>query len=436
MRIFTPRSLWIGLAFVLANWVGPVAAQDDDWATDWSSEGDDQGFDLEMFGFVETMTSARVVEDDTQSDELLVGEARFQLQLDHQSSWETMALRADLVADAISSNLAIELREASIYLAPTDWFDIKVGRQALTWGTGDLLFLNDHFPKDWVSFFAGRANEYLKAPSTAIRAGLYANRFGIELIWTPIFEPDVTITGERLSYFDPGSGEIQGEERIVDPVDPSVRLRNGEGALRLTQGVGSLELAAYGYIGFTKQPLAFDLDAGRPTFSRLASYGLSARNPLLGGVFNLEGAFHHSLDDSQGTDPLVPNSQVRGLLGFERELVANWTLGAQYYVEYHLQHDDHIAALPSAAFERDELTHRISLRLTARLMRDDLTASLFALGSPNEMDLYIRTSLAYRFSDATSLEVGGNLMFGEEEHTFIGQLQHNTNAFARLRYGF
>ena len=435
MVSFAHRLWWTGLVFVLANSANTAAAQDDDWASDSTAEGDDSGVELEMFGFVETTTSARVVNDDTQSSELLLGEARFQLQLDHQSDWETMAVRADLVADAISSDLRIDLREASIYLAPTSWFDIKVGRQVLTWGTGDLLFLNDHFPKDWVSFFTGRATEYLKAPSTAIRAGMYSNRFGFELVWTPIFEPDHTITGQRLSYFDPSVGEIQGEGRVVDPVEPSFRLRNGEGALRLTLGVGSLELAAYGYVGYTKQPRAFVPDAGRPTFSRLASYGLSARNPFLGGVLNLEGAFHHSLDDNEGTDPFIPNSQARGLLGFERELVANWTFGLQYYVEYLLEHEAHIAAL-NAALEPDELTHRVSMRLTARLLREDLTASLFALGSPNEMDLYVRASLAYRFSDATSVEVGGNLMFGEDEHTFIGQLQNNANAFARLRYGF
>ena len=51
--------------------------------------------------------------------------------------------------------------------------DVKLGRQVLTWGTGDLLFLNDLFPKDWVSFFAGRDDEYLKAPSNTLRATQY-----------------------------------------------------------------------------------------------------------------------------------------------------------------------------------------------------------------------------------------------------------------------
>ena len=47
--------------------------------------------------------------------------------------------------------------------------DVSIGRQVQTWGTGDLLFLNDLFPKDFQSFFSGRDDEYLKAPGNAIR---------------------------------------------------------------------------------------------------------------------------------------------------------------------------------------------------------------------------------------------------------------------------
>ena len=38
-------------------------------------------------------------------------------------------------------------------------FDVKIGQQVLTWGTGDYVFLNDLFPKDYPSFFAGRSDD-------------------------------------------------------------------------------------------------------------------------------------------------------------------------------------------------------------------------------------------------------------------------------------
>ena len=49
-----------------------------------------------------------------------------------------------------------ELREAYLKFRLPGDIDLKVGRQILTWGTGDLLFINDLFPKDWNSFLLGR----------------------------------------------------------------------------------------------------------------------------------------------------------------------------------------------------------------------------------------------------------------------------------------
>lgn len=55
----------------------------------------------------------------------------------------------------------VDLREAYLDYT-TENCDFRLGRQFVTWGVGDLLFINDVFSKDYVSFFAGRPLEYLK----------------------------------------------------------------------------------------------------------------------------------------------------------------------------------------------------------------------------------------------------------------------------------
>ena len=79
---------------------------------------------------------------------------------------------------------------------------MSAGRQVLTWGTGDLLFLNDLFPKDFVSFFIGRDDEFLKAPSNSLKFSSFARAANLDLVWTPIFASDRYITGERLSFYN------------------------------------------------------------------------------------------------------------------------------------------------------------------------------------------------------------------------------------------
>jgi hypothetical protein len=75
-------------------------------------------------------------------------------------------------------------------------FDIKVGQQILTWGTGDYVFLNDLFAKDFQSFFAGRDDDYLKAPSLSLKVSGFFDLANVDFVVTPKFTPDTYINGD------------------------------------------------------------------------------------------------------------------------------------------------------------------------------------------------------------------------------------------------
>jgi hypothetical protein len=129
-----------------------------------------------------------------------------------------------------------------------------------------------------------------------------------------------------------------------------------------------------------------------PTFSRLSAYGASVRGTVAGGIGNVEGSYYDSRDDRAGTDPNVPNSQIRGLLGYEHEVVANFTLGLQYFLDWTLEYNELIAASPNPQFEPDELRHTFTLRTTHRFRRDTVILSLFAFVSPSDEDTHLRPS--------------------------------------------
>ncbi len=421
---------------------------DDDWADDdWGDEADDPasggdgvfGFrrlPVAIHGFLEGAVGARVVDDETQPGDFVLGEARFQLGLSHERSRGRGNLRLDVIGDAVTGDVDLDLREALVFLRATDWLEISGGRQILTWGTGDFVFLNDLFPKDFVSFFNGRADEYLKAPMNAVKLGFFSDTANLEFVWTPVFEPDRVITGQRLSYFNPITGTIVGSGTPFETVRPASTLANGEFAARLYRNVRGIEAALYGYYGFFPQPTAFDPTRMLPTYARLGAYGASLRSTLLGGIGSTEFAWYDSVDDRDGTDPTLPNSQVRVLVGFEREVVAKLTLGGQYYLEYTLEHDALLASSPSPQFEPDEARHLLTFRVTYLAMNDDLTLSLFAFVSPSDVDTHIRPTIGYKISDEIRWDLGANLMFGREQDTFFGQLEGNTNIYTRLRYSF
>lgn len=423
---------------------------DDDWGDDEKKSSDDDDDDDEakgpaytIRGFVESASSIRVADDNAKSDHIILGEARFRLEARHENDLASLSFKGDFLADGYNDTISVDIREAVVAFRPFSWMDVKAGRQVLTWGTADLLFLNDLFPKDWVSFMSGREDEYLKAPSTSIKVSMYSGVANLDLIWNPVFQSDRYIMGERLSFFNPMANAFVGNDEWVGAIRPIDRkLKNGEFHGRLYKNISGIELALYGYLGFHKQPMAgylmdsTDPMSVAPAFSRLGVYGASARGTLLGGIYNLETAFYHSLDDKDGNDPMTPNHQLRSIVGYEHELIAKMTLGVQYYNEFILQYDELEANSPNTAVEPDELRHVVTVRWMYRLLRDDLILGLFAFYSPSDKDFYLRPKIQYKMNDALKLTLGANVLWGDQDHTMFGMLRNNTNVYARARYTF
>ena len=396
-----------------------------------------QAPDVELHGFVDFGATARVVADPLRPADLLLSEVRFQLDLSHYGERAEGAFKGDVTSDGVTDDVDVDIRHAAITIRATDWLDVRAGRQVLTWGTGDLVFLNDLFPKDFVSFFVGRDDEYLKAPATALKATFYTSFLNLDVVATPVFEPDRSITGERLSFFDAQRGELVSAASAPPPAQPSRparELRNGELALRAFWTLSGYEFALYGYTGFTKQPLASDSQGGPPSHSRLAAYGASARGSLMGGIAHVETAYYDGSDDV-GDSPSIPNSQVRALVGYTRELMPDLTGGLQYYAEHTLDHDRMVAASSRPDLEPSETRHVVTTRLAYRLLRQTLTVSVFAFVSPNDGDVHLRPTLAHDWSDGFGVTAGANVMLGDD-HTFFGQLSGGSNVYLRGRYSF
>jgi len=137
-----------------------------------------------------------------------------------------------------------------------------------------------------------------------------------------------------------------------------------------------------------------------------------------------------------GADPLVRNGEVRFLVGYEREIARELTLGLQYYLEYMLDYGSYRRSLPLGVPSADRDRHVLTVRLTKMLMRQDLTLSLFAYYSPSDNDAHVRPCVRYKMDDHWSAETGANLFMGSDRHTFFNQFARNNNVYVGLRYAF
>ncbi len=425
----------LGLALLLAG--GGSFAQDGDWDDDWGEDDWDQAESsaLSWSGFAEGALGSRWHKDENVGRYGTLGEARLRLETDYATDAFTLSFKGDAVIDGVTEKFDGDFRELAIAGRPLESLDVKAGRQVLTWGTGDLLFLNDLFPKDFVSFFAGREDEYLKAPSNTIRLTQYNGVLNIDFAWTPVFKPDDYITGERFSFFFPPVGDIVAPVPPFGADRPSRKFSNGEFSLRLFRTLNGVEYALYAHRGFFKNPTDFS-DPGRIRFAPLTSVGGSVRRPLWSGLWNAEFSYYVSRDDSEGSNPALPNDQLRFLTGFEREWATNFTVGLQYYLEWTQDHDRLIENSPFPEFEPDEYRHLLTTRFTYRAMQEKLIWSLFAFLSPSDRDAYLRPVVNYRHDDAWNFTAGLNLFGGQENYTFFGQFEDATNAYMRVRYNF
>lgn len=397
---------------------------------------------FEYGGFLEGAFGVRTESDTTKKDSFNMGEVRLQLKGAYspklKEDWSPeVTFKFDLLADGYEGSVRGLVREAAIFFTPLDFMDVKAGRQILTWGTGDYVFVNDLFPKDYISFFIGRDDEYLKLPSDALRVSLFSSLASVDVAVMPIMEPNNSVSGSRISFYDGLSGYIVGDEANRELKEPAKTMRNGEVAVRTYRTFGSYEGALYFFRGFYKEPRGIRDPAEELFFyPRLNAYGMSLRGPIFGGIGNFETAYYDSRKDGDGSDPMVENSMAKYLFGYSRDLGGDLKAGVQYLLEQMLDYGDYRRGLSTGDKARDEYRSLVTLRITKLMRAQTVETGLFVFFSPSDSDAYLRPSMSYKATDNLKFSAGANIFMGRYDHTEFGQFERNDNAYVRGRYSF
>ncbi len=430
MKLVTFFRLIILLICFFAYVPGATAFTPIDTAKNWLGDT----LDADLFGFLEVRNGWRL-QTDKQKDSTLA-EARLQSDFSRDFSWGAAKLKADFVGDLIDEEVVVDLREANLAFYPFDFVDVKAGRQVLTWGTGDLLFINDLFPKDWESFFIGRDTEYLKAPSDAVKASLFLGFLNIDMVYMPSLNSSRYIDGSRLSYWNSVENRVAGRDFVFDDQERNSIGHDCEFALRVSKNIKGYETSLYWFNGFWKTPEGLDPVAMELYYPRLVAFGASVRGTVWNGVGSVEVGYYDSREDQDGDNPFIRNSEYRLLVGFERELGHELTGSVQSYLEIKRAYNTYRRSLPPGSPHKDRDRHLFAGRLTKMLMNQNVRISLFIFYSPTGQDGYLRPNVQYKLSDNWTIDGGGNIFFGEKEYTFFGQFQDNTNLYMGLRYNY
>ena len=426
------RIIAIALLLPLASNAQETSWGEDTWnESDWDNAPESP---WQIKGFIEAsyglFSQTNIINSAHSLNELTA-----RIDVSYQHSFFDITAIGDAKYDNVLSKSVWNTRELNVAFSPLNTLDIKAGRQILTWGTGDYLFLNDLFAKDWRSFFSGRDDQYLKAPSNSIKATYYVNNVSLDIAWTPEFTADKYLTGERFSFYSP-----QALQQVAPAAHFLVKkTKQSQWSTRIATTQKGIEYALYGYRGFWTTPVGtqdYTHTNNIAYFPTLNSWGASIRMPLASGIFNAEYAHYNSTEDRQGTQPLIANSQQRMLLGYESEWLKNLTASLQYYVEKTRNYTNLVQSSATPEQVVSEYRQLLTLRLTYMAMQQKLTYSLFSFYSPSDKDGYLKPSISYRINDHYRFAFGANLFFGKNTYSFFGQHQTNSNIWLRAKFSF
>ena len=394
--------------------------EDESWGDDWIEEEtalspwQTHGFIQYSYGDYLKNNPLFVPTDKT------LHEIRGQLNVKYSHDSFVINSKGDLYYDEVTSNWHFDQRQLNLATQLGDNLDIKLGRQILTWGTGDYLFLNDLFPKDWQSFFAGRDDTYLKAPSDNIKLSYYHKDITFDIVWTPQFTPDNYLTGERFSFYSPLSQSHVAPHKAFKVIEQD----NSQLAGRIKWQYNNIEMAIYGYNGYLTTPNGVTSD-GQFFFPKMNSLGASFISPTSKGILKGELA-HYNISQLQNQSNSHSQDQTRILIGYEQELIKDLTASTQLYVEHNEQ---------TNLINRKNRT-LVTLRLNYTMWQQTLNASVFVFYSPSDKDAYIKPNITYKFNDDWHFSLGANLFMGKHHYSFFGQHQDNSNAWVNIKWNY
>jgi len=326
------------------------------------------------------------------------------------------------------------------------FFDLRAGKQIITWGTGDGINPTDNLnPLDLKRKGPFAPQEDKKLPVTMVQGNLYWQGLRVTGVWVPDFHPFVlpdtsvwplaspTLTPPRAGMI------LDGMQPPAPPVFPSNTLANSEYALRLSGTLAGVDLSTSYYQGWEDFPTlhpnftfnGIDSQGNQHViaepalrYHRLSMIGGDFVTSLFGIGLRGEGGYFLT-EDAEGTNPAVKDPYWHYLLGIDYTFRNGLYVNIQYVYG---MFDRYGLNLPAA--ENRLLTLGATLDLGNYTSLE--VGAMYALEDENYLlkPRYIRS-----VGNAVDLVIGAYLIGGNTKHHF-GAFDANDQIYTEIRYNF
>lgn len=353
-------------------------------------------------------------------------EAQAELLIEQRASDTLSAsLRAEGLYDRALESGRVRVREAFIDWAPGGSVNLKLGRQVLTWGVSDYLYVNDIFPKNYDSFFTGGGFDRMKEPVDAARLTWNTGGIDVEAI---ISRSKSDRSPDPRRFVAMAMSGPAGEAGDADD--------RTDVALKVSGHAGGWDLAGYTASFGSREPRFF-MDAGGLRFdrSRLRHLGASITGNAAGGLVWLEGALR---DASAPRTAVVSRHSIdeaaKFIAGYSREVGTDLTASVQLQLEAMTNRDRYLASLAPGLRPVKRIGTTLHLRVQGRWINQTVGAGA-QLFVGNEGDTHFNPFASWSPADGWTFEGGANLFNGKPD-TRYGAFKDDSNVYVLGRFSF
>jgi hypothetical protein len=314
-----------------------------------------------------------------------------------------------------------------------DWsagdFNLRLGRQLVSWGVADGLILTDVVCPRNLSAYAGLDFAESRLAVDGLRLRYSFPALGIEALWLPLFIPARLPADARnplYGIFYPSPFDRDGTPVTISVQDAALprTIADGEYGLRITCYSPAADFSFMGFYGWSDIPsLGKNLNISAPAaveltpeYDRTVSAGADASVPLGEFLLRLEtiwtgnSRYERPAEDSAETlsagqrDEPAEKHRVQALAGVDWN-PSGWSLSVQYY-------EDLLPDAYTGGTERPWRKNGLSLRIAKGFFRETLNLSAWCYLDLRDFDTSGSVSAGYALTDSLSLSVGGDFFTG------------------------
>ena len=352
------------------------------------------GLDVSVKGFVDTYHAFRTESptDWMSSRTRVRGEVRL------EKDGGGVFVSANLVYNALLKDMSgFQLREAYAYWGNPHW-DIRAGKQIISWGVADGLRVTDLIsPMDYSEFLAQDYDD-IRVPLGALRVRYLRDAWSLEAVAVPVPEFFKLPT-------DPANPWSVGT--LPPEVRPEAKLKNMEYGARFCCFLGGVDFSLMALRTWTKMP---ELQGDHIGYHRLTVIGGDISIPFGAFVFRGEIADNISAGGVH---------QGNALAGLDWYPGADWNLSAQFNYTWQKE------VTPTAL---------ATLRVSKALLHNALTLSTFAYADVRDKGVFNRLSADWTVTDQIHALVGYDYFYADGGMFLL--YAHNSEVWLKLKYNF